>query len=213
VKVSRHRIGAATVLLAITASGCGEYLRDQGRSPSQVVVLRLEGARGSAVDDLGAPLASDVITNIIQPEPCSATTPCPTVFNDVGAVEMTLVLKDQGQPGISSTASPLNQVTFSRYRVTYRRADGRNTPGVDVPFGFDGGMTFTVPTDGSATFGFELVRSVAKNEAPLRALRGQPTVITAIGEVTFYGRDLVGNAVEASGSIQINFGDFGDVSS
>lgn len=211
--MSRHRIGAAAMLLAIGASGCGEYLREQGRAPAQVVVLRLQGARGSATGDLGVPLLSDVITNVIQPAPCSATTPCPTVFNDVGSVEMSLVLKDPGQPGLPSTASPLNQVTFTRYRVTYRRADGRNTPGVDVPFGFDGALTFTVPAAGTVTSGFELVRNIAKNEAPLRALRAQTTTITTIAEVTFYGRDQVGNEVETSGSIQINFGDFGDVAS
>ena len=28
---------------------------------------------------------------------------------------------------------------MTRYRVEFRRTDGRNTPGVDVPYGFDGG--------------------------------------------------------------------------
>ena len=37
-----------------------------------------------------------------------------------------------------------NAITVNRYRVTYRRSDGRNTPGVDVPYAFDGAVTFTV---------------------------------------------------------------------
>ena len=49
--------------------------------------------------------------------------------------------------------------------MRYIRADGRNTPGVDVPYGFDGALTATV--SGSTTVGFELVRHIAKEEAPL----------------------------------------------
>ena len=36
--------------------------------------------------------------------------------------------------------TPINAITLTRYRVDFRRTDGRNTPGVDVPYGFDGGL-------------------------------------------------------------------------
>ena len=63
-------------------------------------------------------------------------------------------------------------MTISRYRVVYRRTDGHNTPGVDVPFPFDSAVTFTVTGDGGST-GFNLVRHSAKQEAPLRVARLQ----------------------------------------
>ena len=79
-----------------------------------------------------------------------------------------------------------------------------------MPYGFDGAVTATVPADGAATMGFELVRHVAKEESPLVQLIANPQIITAIAEITFYGRDQVGNDISVTGSISIEFGNFGD---
>ena len=106
--------------------------------------------------------------------------------------------------------SGMNEVTFTRYRVTYRRADGRNTPGVDVPYPFDSAATFTIPADGTITAGFVLVRHTAKEEPPLRALVRNSVIISTIAEVTFFGRDQAGNEVIATGNIGVFFGNFGD---
>src|SRR5262249_8746698 len=95
-------------------------------------------------------------------------------------------------------------------RVQYRRSDGRNTPGVDVPNPFDSGLTVTVPADGTVTSGFDIVRNVAKQEAPLSTLRTGETFISTIAEVTFYGHDQAGNEVSVTGSIGITFGNFAD---
>ena len=100
-------------------------------------------------------------------------------------------------------------MTISRYRVVYRRTDGHNTPGVDVPFPFDSAITFTVTADGGST-GFNLVRHSAKQEAPLASLAFNPDLINTIADVTFYGQDQAGNDVSATGSIGIDFGNFGD---
>lgn len=198
------------IALTLAAAGvsCSDFVRDQGRSPSQVVIQLLEGARGNAPTELGSPLVSDVETAVTTPDPCTTSSPCLAVFNDIGQVTMSIVLKDPGQTGLTSTPSQLNTVTFSRYRVEYRRADGRNTPGVDVPFPIDSAVTFTVPADGAVTASFELVRNTAKREAPLRELRNSNVVMSTIADVTFYGRDQAGNAVTAAGSIGVNFGDF-----
>lgn len=210
--MSRVRIGClSALLLAATSTGCGEYLREQGRSPSQVVIMSLQAASGAQPELLGGTLRSDVITNVTRTVNGQQVS-SPTVFNDNGQVVMSLVLKDPGQPGIASSPSALNQVTFTRYRVLYRRSDGRNGPGTDVPFAFDGAVTFTVPAEGTATANFEIVRHVAKGEAPLSALASSPVVLSTIAEVTFFGRDQAGNDVQASGSILIDFGNFGDPS-
>jgi hypothetical protein len=54
------------------------------------------------------------------------------------------------------------------------------------------------------------VRHVAKKEAPLVQLVDNGQIITTIAEVTFYGQDLVGNDISVTGTIQIDFGNFGD---
>jgi hypothetical protein len=199
----------ALVVCAGSASACGEVAR-QGQSPVQVVVNSLQAASGAEPEKLGGVLLSDVVTNMTSPDPCSPTTPCPTIFDDPAQVTMSLMLKDPGNSVTPSAPSALNQVTFTRYRITYRRSDGRNTPGVDVPHPIDSAVTFTVPSSGQGTGGFEIVRHTAKKEAPLAALANNPTIIATVADVTFYGRDQAGHDVVASGSIGINFGNFGD---
>jgi hypothetical protein len=199
---------AAAVMLGTLSAGCGDMVR-QGRSPVQLVINSLEAASGAEPDDLGSTLNSDVQT-IVERSVGGATVQVPTIFNDVGQVIMSLILKDQGQPGLIATPSATNQVTIRRYRVVYRRTDGRNTPGVDVPFPFDSAVTFTVPVGATVEAGFELVRHTAKQEAPLAGLRSNPDVIATITEVTFFGEDQAGNDISVTGTLGINFGNFAD---
>lgn len=198
----------AAIGIAVASAGCGD-LATQGRSPSQLVILSLAAAPGADPGEFGGNLLSDVVTNVqrtVDGEQVSS----PTIFNDVGSVSFGLVLKDPGSdPAAPTSPGPLNAVTITRYRVVYRRADGRNTPGVDVPFPFDSGVTVTVTSDGGST-GFEIVRSSAKLEAPLRALKDNPDIISTIAEVTFYGHDQAGNDLSATGMIGINFANFAD---
>ena len=192
----------AVLACAGLGSACGEMSR-QGRSPGQVIVNSLEAAAGGA-DEFSGFLQSDVITRVDEDDPTSCT-----VFNDSGRVTMSLMLKDPGTPTAPSEASSLNQVTFNRVRVEYRRTDGRNQPGVDVPYPFESAATFTVPESGQANAAFNLVRQTAKLEAPLMALRRGAVLLSMIADVTFYGRDQAGNDVATAGSIGITFGDFG----
>jgi hypothetical protein len=99
---------------------------------------------------------------------------------------------------------------INRYRVEYRRADGHNVPGVDVPHPFDAAVAVTIPAGSTGTVGFNLVRLAAKQESPLVQLVFNPNVLSTIAEVTFYGTDQVGNDLSASGSILIEFADYGD---
>jgi hypothetical protein len=99
----------------------------------------------------------------------------------------------------------------TRYRVDYRRADGRNTPGVDVPYGFDGATTGTI-SESQVTLAFVLVRVQAKLESPLANLAGLggAQAISTLADVTFYGRDQAGNDVQVTGSINVTFADWSD---
>ncbi|MCK7469888.1 MAG: hypothetical protein MZU95_03085 [Desulfomicrobium escambiense] len=47
--------------------------------------------------------------------------------------------------------TPVNSVTVTRYHVAFKRSDGRNTPGVDVPYAFDGAATGTIGADGGCS--------------------------------------------------------------
>jgi hypothetical protein len=138
----------------------------------------------------------------------------PTIFGDPGRVALRLGLRNPGTTANPTSPSTLNEITVSRYRVQYRRSDGRNVPGVDVPYGFDGAFTGTVSTTGSLTAGFDLVRVQAKIEPPLKNLAngGAQNVISTIAEITFFGRDQAGNEVSVTGSISVNFSDYGDPS-
>ena len=59
---------------------------------------------------------------------------------------------------------------------------------------------------------FEVVPHQAKLEQPLRSLAsfGGRLFIATIAEITFYGADLVGNQIQATGTISVSFSDYGD---
>lgn len=193
--------------LSVAAASCGD-VSTTGRAPVYLIIDSISGLAGGSSDSKPtATLLSDVQSLDTKPDPCSATSPCPTTYNDNGEAAFHLAEKD-----ITSISGPTsnNQVTINRYHVAYRRADGRNVPGVDVPYPFDGAITVTVPPTQGATSGFELVRHAAKMESPLVQLITNNTIITTIAEVTFYGQDAVGNSIQATGTIQVNFGNFAD---
>jgi hypothetical protein len=188
-----------TLFVAASVS-CGDVVRT-GKSPVMLVIDRLDAVPGGFEGTFAGTLLSDVATN-------------GGVFNDGGRVVLRLVLKDIGTPTAPTSPSTNNAVTITRYRVVYRRSDGRNIQGVDVPYAFDGGLTGTVPESGTITMLFELVRHTAKLEPPLSQLRATgaslPAPISTVTDVTFFGRDLVGNEVSVTGSMLIDFGDFAD---
>jgi hypothetical protein len=195
------RFSVLAALVAATVS-CGN-VATSSRSPVYVVIQSLQAAPGNHPATFTGNLISSVITNIITPPPCAPATPCPTVFNDLGQAILSLAAKD-----VSIAPTSNNQVTITSYHVAYTRTDGRNVQGQDVPYAFDGAVTATLPTAGSVTLGFEIVRHDAKQEAPLVQLVNSNNILNAIATVTFYGKDQVGNAVSVSGTILIDFGNF-----
>lgn len=201
-RVARHARACGILALAagMTTTGCGKATRD-GTSPAYVQVMALVAAAGAEPDKFQATLYSDVIT---------VKDGVASTFSDLAKVTMTLALRDAGTASLPTEPSAANNITITRYRVRYIRADGRNTPGVDVPYGFDGGLTFTVAKGETTSPAFEIVRHVAKFEAPLAALAGNGVVINAIAEITFFGTDQTGREVAAVGNIGVDFGNFAD---
>ena len=73
-------------------------------------------------------------------------------------------------------------------------------------------MTLTVGTS-EVSGSFTIVRNIAKDEAPLRALTVNGVIISTIAEVTFYGHDQTGREVSVAANISVDFGNFGDKTS
>jgi hypothetical protein len=203
------RLGLIAAAVAASAS-CGNVVR-QGRSPVYLTIDSLQAAQGNHPSNFSGSLFSDVLTIVTSGGVCTTTNPCPTVFNDVGQVVLRAPLKDIGSTANPNAPTTNNEVTINRFHVEYVRADGRNTPGIDVPYPWDGGATGTVSAGGTLTLSFELVRHTAKEESPLVQLVSGASIISTIAKVTFYGTDAVGNAVSVTGNITIDFGNFGDI--
>jgi hypothetical protein len=208
----RHvKIIALLAVLVSSSVSCGKVFKES-KAPVYLYITQLQGARGggSAANQFTYTLQSDVLTVITSPPPCTTTSPCPTIFSDNGFAVLLMARKDFGQGETPTDPSLSNQVTINRYRVVYRRADGRNTPGVDVPYPFDGAVTATIQPKNAVTITFELVRHISKMEPPLTELVNNPNIISTIAEITFYGRDQVGNELNVTGYMTVDFGNFGD---
>jgi hypothetical protein len=194
-------LGMATVLGGSMVMASCHSAVTEGRSSVYLIMDSLEGGKAKSGDSVEFfhTMESDVLTN-------------GGILEDPGRVTLRVAFKDVTNPNAPTTN---NQVTINRYRVEYRRADGRNRQGVDVPYAFDGASTFTV-TDQPTEGGFVLVRVQSKLEAPLITLACAPLcgggglVISTLADVTFYGRDQTGTEVSVKGTISVNFSDWAD---
>ena len=190
---------AVLTIFVLASVSCGQMSRE-GTASSYLTVETLEAASGAEPDEFSGDLASDVITVVDG---------VPTVFADVAQVSFALRLKDPGPAESPTSPTPNNAITIDRYRVSFIRSDGRNVPGVDVPYAFDGAFTLTVSDRANASF--TLVRVQAKREPPLSGLsNGNGTRLSTLAEITFYGHDQTGREVSTTARIGVNFGNWGD---
>jgi hypothetical protein len=167
-------------------------IEDDSRSDSLLSIDKITAK--STNGDTGSILYSDVIYK------CS-------IINDVADVQFSNDYLNFG-----SKPSFLNDIVLIRYRVTYKRPDNRNQPGVDVPYPFDEAMDIKVPVNGQASTGITVVRAAAKMEKPLYDLRfeGQEKVISTIAELEFWGHDLAGRNVYTKGYLEVLFANWAD---
>jgi hypothetical protein len=145
----------------------------------------------------GAPLNSDVRI--------SSGTICP----DLISLRLENHFKN---PGVTNTGFR-HDFTVERYQVDYYRSDGRNTPGVDVPYSISGNLAQEVVEESSADLNIEVVRRQAKLEPPLRNLvgLGGQQVVTMFANITLHARTTtLQNTNPISARLQIDFADFAD---
>lgn len=200
VSMPRHRraLAAVVAIAALTGAAACTEKQKEGDSSSYLIVTALQASAGAEPDTFSDTLGSDVRT-------------FGAVYSDYARVNLRLGLKDPGSTQNPSVPTSANFVTVSRYRVSYTRTDGRNTPGVDVPAPFEGGVTFTV-TDTGGSGVITLVQAQAKATAPLTGLAGQggAVFIPTVANITLDGTDQAGKAVKVTGSISVNFADWAD---
>jgi len=204
----------AVMALLVGSVSCGDVVR-QGKAPVIIIIDDLTAASGADPGALGGFLLSDVQT-LVEQTVGGVTTSVPVIFNDVAQATMRLIPKDGGNGATNLNPTPWNAVTINRYRITFIRADGRNTPGLDVPYPVDGAVTATL-TATPVVVPFEIVRHQQKLEQPLRSLAsvngsfgGVRLFISTIAEITFYGADAMGNDIQAKGTISVSFSDYAD---
>jgi len=108
--------------------------------------------------------------------------------------------------------SQYNDIVLTRYLVSFTRTDGRNAPGQDVPYPFEGSMSSVVKTGSTASVSLVLVREVAKLEPPLIGLvdLGAEVVLTCTAKIDFYGHDMVNRTVKATGYLTVYFANYAD---
>ncbi len=204
------------LLIVAIASGisCGDVAR-QGRSPVFLVIDRLEAARGGAtVGEFGVTLFSDVITIVTTPRAVHDDQPVPDRASTIsGSVTLRIVPKDLGTPTAPTVPTSNNDVTITRYRVSYQTRRRPEHPASTCRIAFDGAVTGTVPVGRARLTTRIPARSARREAGDARSFSSRPArhSSTQSPSVTFYGQDLVGNDISVDWqSIQIEFGNFGD---
>jgi hypothetical protein len=192
---------AAALLALVFALAACNPVENDSQSASLVVVESLKGvdAQGNDADFL----ASDVV--LINADSGSRS------WRADSAVATLSVRSLDPQPILGT--SQYYDVQMTRYVVTYFRSDGKNVPGRDVPYSFDGMMSLTIPVGSTGSVAFVLVREVAKQELPLLGLyQANPgDVLNMTAKIEFYGHDLANRTVKATGYIPVYFANYADL--
>jgi hypothetical protein len=183
-------LAAAFLLLSCNA------LENKTESASLLIVENLMGTNldGDEVNYL----QSDVL---IQ----DSETGAESIKADAAVATFQVTLLD---PNPGAASSIYSDVQLNRYVVTFSQPNGNNIEGRDVPYSFEGSMSSLIRVGTSADVAFIIVREVAKLEPPLASLRDGMDVLQVTAKVTFYGKDMAGKSVKASGTLTIFFANY-----
>jgi hypothetical protein len=167
---------------------CDNTVGENDKSGVVLIVTRIVGtdALGNDADYL----ASDVETGGYLTNP----------------VMITLEAKLKRPKPVIPGASYITSVMIDRYTITYTSPEGD-----PVPAGFEGRLAVVCEIDASVDVDIVAVRAEAKAVPPLSLLDGTLNVYWAVAEITFFGHDLDGNGVQATGYITVYFADWADL--
>ncbi|HUU38979.1 MAG TPA: hypothetical protein VMW46_12350 [Candidatus Desulfaltia sp.] len=187
--------GTAVIISAFLVLNSCNPVEDDSRSASWLII---DNILGTDADGTSANfLQSDVLlsTGSVRSDSATATLRAETLDSD---------------PLLGT--SQYNDIVVTRYLVSFTRTDGRNVPGQDVPYPFEGSMSTVVKAGSTASFSLVLVREVAKLETPLIELGdlGAEMVLACTAKVEFYGHDMVNRTVKATGYLTVYFANYVD---
>lgn len=198
--VRAFRAVAALALLA-GAVACANPVENESQSASRLILDSLTGidVEGNSAGFLN----SDVIL-------IDSDTGAKSWRADAATATFSVIPYDP-EPILGT--SSYYDVQITRYTVTFVRNDGRNVPGKDVPFPFEGQLNLKIAVNETGATSFVIVREVAKQEMPLLGLSsgfiGDVLNMTAV--VEFYGRDMTGRMVKATGRLTVYFANYADL--
>jgi len=186
----------ALIIAALVLAQCNA-LENESTSGSMLQIISLTG-RDLEGKDGSTTVFSDVITN-------------GGIINDNGVAEMVATPLN---PSGTAQITAYMDVLIDQIDVEFKRTDGRNTEGVDVPYKFSQPVSVLAAINKSVSVPFVLIRHVAKMEPPLVALQDIPSrevVLQLIAVVTIHGKDLGGHRVApVTGYISVWCANFAD---
>jgi len=171
-------------------------IRDEHRSNSILLVVEVIGHTDAG--DSADFLQSDVFDN-----------PPGTFVADI--VSATLEAKLKEPESLGAGPSYKNRIFIHTYEVRYTYIDSNLSPlpSPSTPATFQGRLSVGIDIDSSASIEFVIVREQAKLESPLFDVVGLD-LLQVVAQITFYGDDIAGNPVQATGYMTIYFADYSD---
>jgi hypothetical protein len=194
--IRRSARWAAVLALAVLAAAACNAVENGTTSNTQLIIESLTGLDLKGLDSQFC--RSDVLVT-------NSDTGTSTIVADIGKASLSSQPLDPN-PILANTF--YLDIQLEKISVSYTRADGHNTPGSDVPLPFEAGLSGTIRVGTMTAISFTLVREAAKEEAPLLRLQGTGDVIEVTATIIFYGKDLSGRAVMATGYLPITFADY-----
>jgi len=186
--------------LALVIAACNP-LENKTESMSLLLVESVTGF------DMAGKEAGYIQSDVLYVDP---ETGAQSIIADVAKANLTARTLD---PSPIMGTSSFADIQLSRYTVTFYRIDGKSMPGVDVPFPFEGQISTLIKIGTSTQVALIIVREAAKQEPPLLNIlqaSSRAEVFTVTAQIDFYGHDLTGKAVKATGYIPITFANYGN---
>jgi len=130
-----------------------------------------------------------------------------TIVADIVSATLEAKLKAPESMGPGPTYQ--NRIFIHTYEVRYTYVDSLNMATTSVPATFQGRLSVGIDIDSSASIDFVIVREQAKAESPLITIIPS-RILQVVAQVTFYGEDIAGHPVQATGYLTIYFEDYLD---
>lgn len=146
--------------------------------------------------------------DFLQSDVLEGDLPTGTIVADI--ISATLEAKLKEPESIGAGPSYKNRIFIHTYEVRYIYVDSLGMPSTAVPATFQGRLSVGIDIDASASIEFVIVREQAKAATPLSDIFDNTNVLQVIAQITFYGDDIAGHPVEATGYLTIYFADYAD---